>query len=108
MEEKFKPLFRQKGVLENLRPSIPDDIFDSIEELAPEKRNLLRKEFDNLRAIYSGKRIERTFTSIYHRHGYELCLFMVIVLSFYRLNLVSLIYVILASMFSFCSHFFNS
>ena len=58
--------------------------------------------------LYYGKLFERTITEVFHRHGYEFSLFLMIIAAFCRLNILSVIFVLIATILSFCAHFFNS
>lgn len=119
MEKRFHPLFYAKRGTEESseqsesyfrhsesilgRPSAPSDLDEGDEQ----EREALKKEFENLRALYYGKKFDTVATQLYHRHGYEIALFLLVVLAFYRLNVLSLFYVIIASAFTYFSHYFN-
>lgn len=88
------------------RASSPSDI-EGIDGTDAADREALKKEFENLKPLYYGKKVDYVATQLYHVHGYEIALFLLVVMAFYRLNVVSILYVIIASAFSYCSHFFN-
>jgi hypothetical protein len=66
----------------------------------------LIQEFQYIKARYYFKRIDVAVEDAYHRHGYELSLLFLLVAAFYRLNVASIIYVIIAAYFSLSSKYF--
>lgn len=66
------------------------------------------KAFQAIRPYFKIKKFIRGFRTFYHRHGYELSLFFLVVSAFCRLNILSALYIIIATSLSFCTHFFNS
>ena len=68
----------------------------------------LIKEFEGIKPIYYGNIVIRAFYEVYHRHGFETTLFCLVLLGFYNLSIISLFYVVIASAFSYFSHYFNS
>lgn len=108
LENRFKPLFShevkaEKGESPQLFPFI-----SSTETVTEEQKETLKREFEEHKPFYNGKLMINRFLEIYHRHGFELALFFLVVLALYNLNATSLLYVIMASVFSYFSHYFNS
>lgn len=99
LEERYK-LFRQR-VDRAQSDSSPDNPM-------PDRNSSAYKEYLKIKPHYNAKKAIVFFRSIYHRHGYEWSLFCMLLAAFARLNWISVLYVIIATALSFCSHFFNS
>ena len=108
IEERFRSILRISQKAYRIRRKTHSESQDAYAEGRIDMQSSDYLEYFKIRPYYKIKVFLRGFRSVYHRHGYELALFFLVVSAFWRLNILSLLYISIATLLSFCTHFFNS
>ena len=68
--------------------------------VSPKQMEILKKDFGSIKLQFYYKKFNRFLERLYHKHGYELSLFFLVILAFYNLSMLSIVFVVVAIYFS--------